>query len=99
MLRKLTSLLLAAAVWAAPVTQIEERATGYQNGLYFANWDIYARNYQPQQLPVSQVTYILYAFANLGSDGTVVSSDSYADVQKHYPTDCKPELYLDVKRQ
>lgn len=52
------------------------------------NRAIYGRNYQPQQLPADQLTRVIYAFANLQSDGTVVSSDSYADLQKHYPTDC-----------
>ena len=32
---------------------------------------IYGANYQPQQIPADQVTHLLYAFADIGSDGTV----------------------------
>ncbi|KAH6667737.1 glycoside hydrolase family 18 protein [Halenospora varia] len=67
--------------------------SGYRNSAYFANWRVYTaiyangRNFQPQQLPASELTHVLYAFANLQSDGTVYLSDSYADLEKHYATD------------
>lgn len=35
------------------------------------NRGIYGADYQPQQLPATQVTHVLYAFANIDSDGTV----------------------------
>ncbi|KAJ9157405.1 Glycoside hydrolase family 18 protein [Pleurostoma richardsiae] len=81
----------------------------YQNSLYFTNWGIYGANYQPQDIPASSVTRILYAFANIESDGSVVSSDTYADLEKHYSTDswndagtnaygCVKQLYL-LKKQ
>ncbi|MCJ1324605.1 hypothetical protein MMC10_001267 [Thelotrema lepadinum] len=67
---------------------IEKRAfSGYRNVVYFPNWDVYGRNYQPYNLPISDLTHVLYCFCNVGSDGSVVLSDSYADLQKHYPTD------------
>ncbi|KAH8674831.1 putative chitinase 1 [Tricladium varicosporioides] len=58
--------------------------SGYRNSAYFVNWAIYSdgRNFQPQQLPASELTHVLYAFGSLQSDGTV-----YADLQKHYVTD------------
>ncbi|KAI4151695.1 MAG: hypothetical protein LQ340_003355 [Diploschistes diacapsis] len=68
---------------------MEERASfsGYKNVAYFPNWDIYGRNYQPYDLPINDLTHVLYCFCNVGSDGSVELSDTYADLQKHYPTD------------
>ncbi|KAK7423028.1 Chitinase 4 [Neonectria punicea] len=62
-------------------------ATGYANSVYFVNWGIYGRNYQPQNLPASQISHVLYSFMNLQADGTVYTGDSYADLEKHYPDD------------
>lgn len=70
---------------------------------------IYGANYQPQSIPASKITRVYYAFASFGSDGTVASSDPYADLQKHYPTDswneqgknaygCVKQLYLLKKK-
>ncbi|KAI1808309.1 glycoside hydrolase family 18 protein [Daldinia bambusicola] len=59
---------------------------GYKNGAYFTNWGINSGFY-PQELPVSELTHIYYAFADIDADGTVKSSDPVADLQKRYPED------------
>ncbi|ROT40847.1 endochitinase [Sodiomyces alkalinus F11] len=48
---------------------------------------VYGRNYHPQDLPASQLTHILYAFLNLRPNGEVFSGDTYADLERRYPTD------------
>ncbi|TRX92402.1 hypothetical protein FHL15_006788 [Xylaria flabelliformis] len=86
--KNIASLLLSASLAAAsPISEITERAASFKNLVYFTNWGIYGRNYQPAQLPVWQLNQVLYAFANFRSDGTVYTSDSYADLEKHYDGD------------
>ncbi|KAI1499166.1 glycoside hydrolase superfamily [Biscogniauxia marginata] len=58
---------------------------GFKNAVYFTNWG--TSRYQPQELPVSELTHILYAFADIGPNGTVLSSDPAVDLEKRYPTD------------
>ena len=48
-----------------------KRGTGYINAVYFTNWGIYGRNYQPADLPANDITHVLYSFMNLDSSGRV----------------------------
>jgi chitinase len=54
---------------------------------YFTAWSIYARNYFVADIPADKITHINYAFANVGSDLTIVLGDSWADVEKTFPND------------
>ncbi|EPQ57531.1 glycoside hydrolase [Gloeophyllum trabeum ATCC 11539] len=48
---------------------------------------IYGRKFPPSAIPVQDITHILYAFADIKSDGAVALSDPWADEQIHYPGD------------
>ncbi|KAI9026486.1 chitinase [Phycomyces nitens] len=53
---------------------------------YFVNWAIYDRNYNVIDLAQDsdKLSHVLYAFANLNDDGTIVLGDAWADTDKHF---------------
>ncbi|THH17165.1 hypothetical protein EW146_g3590 [Bondarzewia mesenterica] len=89
---------------------VKERAaeapTAKVQAAYFTNWGIYGANFQPTDIVPSDLTHILYAFADVTpSSGLIFLTDSYADEQKHFPGDswtesgnnlygCLKQLYL-----
>jgi len=46
---------------------------------YFPSWGIYGRDYQVEDIPAEKLTYINYAFANIGADLRITMGDSYVD--------------------
>jgi chitinase len=104
-----TSMALLACLkgaWGSPTPILAERAdlevpkvtraNGPINAVYFTNWGIYGRNYQPADLPASTISHVLYSFMNLRADGTVYSGDLYADIDKHYPGDSWNDIGLNA---
>ncbi|KAL7788212.1 glycoside hydrolase family 18 protein [Trichoderma ceciliae] len=57
-------------------------SSGRKNVVYFANWSTYGTNFLPQNVPAEEITHLLYAFAGITDDGSIISMDPWADEQK-----------------
>ncbi|CAM3469186.1 MULTISPECIES: glycosyl hydrolase family 18 protein [Saccharibacillus] len=82
--------LLPTLIMPASPAQAAGTATDRWNRVsvgYYTNWSTYDRTYQVSQLPAGQLTHINYAFATVNADGTVASTDVYADMQKSFAGD------------
>ncbi|KAK1832603.1 glycoside hydrolase superfamily [Podospora conica] len=64
---------------------------GKKNVVYFPNWSIFDRAYNPTDMPSDKITHVMHSFANLTADGTVYLSDEWADVDKTFPGDDNTE--------
>ncbi|KAI1428378.1 glycoside hydrolase superfamily [Xylaria sp. FL1777] len=60
---------------------------GFKNAVYFTNWGISQESYLPQSLPVDDLSHVLYAFADIAPNGTVLSADPVVDLSQKYPND------------
>ena len=69
--------LLCASTFAALGQQ---RPSGKILGVYFEEWSIYGANYNIANLQqngvAGKLTHLMYAFANVGADGTCSIADS-----------------------
>jgi chitinase len=67
----------------------EVRATGGRvNAAYFTNWSIYGAGFNPKNVPASDLTHIIYAFADVDqSSGALKLSDPDGDTVKHFDGD------------
>jgi chitinase len=49
--------------------------TGKQIFGYYTNWDTYDRGYQPEDIPIDDLTAVLYAFGQIGNCATPYATD------------------------
>ncbi|TGJ84836.1 hypothetical protein E0Z10_g3925 [Xylaria hypoxylon] len=60
---------------------------GFKNAVYFTNWGIAQKKYVPERLPVDDLSHVLYAFADIAPNGTVLSANPEVDLAQKYPDD------------
>lgn len=76
-------------VTLSPVTSLEAKT--YRIVGYFVQWGIYARNYEPADIPAAKLTHINYAFVRIKKvkdqppTGELESSDPDADFKNSFP--------------
>ncbi|MBB3110051.1 GH18 family chitinase [Paenibacillus phyllosphaerae] len=80
-------------LWTSAASESVQVVPGanYNNVTYYMSWAIGARQYQPSDMPVADLTHILYAFADVcwkkfGSDGKACQTDQ-VPLQNRYVYD------------
>ncbi|WP_428563916.1 MAG: glycoside hydrolase family 18 protein [Solidesulfovibrio sp. DCME] len=72
---------LAGPTPSAPAATFSKRIIGY-----FVQWAVYARDYEPADIPADKLTHVNYAFLAVNAaTGQLFSIDAYADFQKAFP--------------
>ncbi len=49
---------------------------------YYTDWDMYKRNYWPNEIPINKANTIMYAFINYDGNGKVFPYDPYSDAMQ-----------------
>ena len=52
--------------------------------VYYGNWNVYEKNYGIYNIPIDHINTVLYAFYKVQDDGSIISTDEFADYQKKY---------------
>ncbi|KAL5313276.1 hypothetical protein ACEPPN_019009 [Leptodophora sp. 'Broadleaf-Isolate-01'] len=81
--------VLCFVSWCSGIQEAKRQESSscsrYRTAAYYANWDIYQRKFFPKDLPVDQLTHVLYAFANINPiTGQVFLSDPEADTSNQF---------------
>ncbi|KAG0645801.1 Complement-fixation antigen [Hyphodiscus hymeniophilus] len=67
----------------AQPADLTDTVGGYKSVAYFTAWSIFEREYNVWDAPASKLTHLIYAFAQVASNGTVYyPGDQYADVSR-----------------
>ncbi|OHW89580.1 chitinase 1 [Colletotrichum incanum] len=90
----LTLVAVVVAIMRVLAAPLSERPCGnsttkrsHRNLLYVTNWGIYGAGYSPDNIQSKDISHVLYAFADIRPNGTVVSSDPWADTGKPFGND------------
>ncbi len=51
---------------------------------YYVEWAVYARNYEPADIPLKNLTHINFAFVNVAASGELQVADDYADFNMQF---------------
>lgn len=91
--KSISSVALALIGLSAATVSINTFADGNQKVLfgYYSNWSTYDRNYQPSDIPITDLTHALYAFAEIGNCAAPFATDSQPDL-------CNGGSYADGKQ-